>query len=139
YIDRLLLGLRCIMSEAELHILRVRMYQALLNKARRGDLYVLAPIGYIKLPKGEFAIDPDEQVQAVVRLVFDAFDRLGTARGVTRYLIRHDIKLPIRPHVGPNRGYLEWRPPTRDAVSTILSHLLKPAPFAYGSISMVPG
>ncbi len=61
YNDRLLLGLRGMMSEAELHVLRGRMYEALLNKARRGELYTLPPIGYIKLPKGEFAIDADEQ------------------------------------------------------------------------------
>ena len=54
------------------------MYEALLNKARRGELYTLPPIGYIKLPKGEFAIDADEQAQAVVRLVFDTFDQQGT-------------------------------------------------------------
>jgi DNA invertase Pin-like site-specific DNA recombinase len=84
--DRLLLGLRGMMSEAELHILRGRMYEAVLNKARRGDLFQLPPIGYVKSPKGEFALDPDEQVQSVVRLIFDAFDRCGTARGVIRYL-----------------------------------------------------
>ena len=65
YNDRLLLGLRGMMSEAELHIMQGRMYQALLNKARRGDLYILPPIGYVKLPTGEFALDPDEQAQNV--------------------------------------------------------------------------
>ena len=90
YNDRLLLGLRGMMSEAELHILRGRMYEALLNKARRGELYMLAPIGYVKLSQGEFAIDPDEQVQAIVRLVFDTFDQQGTVRGVLRYLVQHE-------------------------------------------------
>src|SRR5262249_26040787 len=66
YNDRLLLGLKGTMSEAELHILKDRMYQGKLNKARRGAFDGLPPIGYIKLPTGEFAIDPDEQVQAVV-------------------------------------------------------------------------
>jgi len=132
YNDRLLLGLRGMMSEAEIHILRGRLYEALLNKARRGDLYMLPPIGYVKLPTGEFAVDPDEQVQSVVRLVFDEFDRLGTLRGVVRYLIRNDIKMPIRPHKGPNRGKLEWRRPTRDAVSTILTHHLYKGTYRYG-------
>src|SRR4029077_16444777 len=71
YNDRLLLGLRGMMSEAELHILRGRMYQAMLNKARRGELYLLPPIGYVKLPTGTFALDPDEQAQSIIRLVFD--------------------------------------------------------------------
>lgn len=132
YNDRLLLGLRGMMSEAELHILRGRMYEALLNKARRGELYMLPPIGYVKLPKGEFAIDPDEQVQAVVRLVFDTFDQQGTLRGVLRYLVGNGIKLPIRPHAGPNRGNLEWRQPTRDSITTILTHPLYAGTYGYG-------
>jgi len=132
YNDRLLLGLRGMMSEAELHILRGRMYEALLNKARRGELYMLPPIGYIKLLKGGFAIDPDEQVQGVVRLVFDAFDQQGTVRGVLRYLVREGIKLPVRPHAGPNRGNLEWRQPTRDSVTTILTHPLYAGTYGYG-------
>jgi hypothetical protein len=120
------------MSEAELHILQGRMYEALLNKARRGDLYMLAPIGYVKLAKGDFAIDSDQQVQAIVHLVFDTFDREGTLRGVLRYLVQHDITLPIRPHSGPNRGNLEWRRPTRDAVTTILTHPLYAGTYGYG-------
>jgi DNA invertase Pin-like site-specific DNA recombinase len=132
YNDRLLLGLRGMMSEAELHILRSRMYEALLNKARRGELYTLPPIGYIKLPKGEFAIDADEQVQAVVRLVFDTFDQQGTLRSTLRYLVEQSIKLPVRPHSGPNRGNLEWRPPTRDAVHTIVTHPLYAGTYSFG-------
>jgi DNA invertase Pin-like site-specific DNA recombinase len=132
YNDRLLLGLRGMMNEAELHVLQGRMYEALLNKARRGDLYMLAPIGYVKLAKENFAIDSDEQVQAIVRLVFDTFDRQGTLRGVLRYLVRHDITLPIRPHSGPNRGNIEWRRPTRDAVTTILTHPLYAGTYGYG-------
>src|SRR5262249_44268616 len=78
YNDRLLLGLRGMMSEAEIHILKGRMHAALLNKARRGDLYMLPPVGYVKLPSGQFALDPDEQAQSVIRLIFDEFDRLGS-------------------------------------------------------------
>jgi DNA invertase Pin-like site-specific DNA recombinase len=132
YNDRLLLGLRGMMSEAELHIQAGRMYESLLNKARRGDLYMLAPIGYVKLATGSFAIDSDEQVQAIVRLVFDTFDRQGTLRGVLGYLVRHDITLPVRPHSGPNRGNIEWRRPTRDAVTTILTHPLYAGTYGYG-------
>jgi DNA invertase Pin-like site-specific DNA recombinase len=70
YNDRLLLGLKGTMSEAELHILRSRMYQGLLNKARRGEVYNHPPSGYVRLPAGEFALDPDEQVQSVIRLTY---------------------------------------------------------------------
>jgi DNA invertase Pin-like site-specific DNA recombinase len=78
--DRLLLGLSGIMSEAELHLLHRRMEEGKHNKPCRGELFMLPPIGDIKLPTGAFALDPDEQVQAVVRLVFDQFERLGTIR-----------------------------------------------------------
>jgi hypothetical protein len=110
------------MSAAELHVLRGRMYEGKRNKARRGELFTLPRTGYIKLPTGEFAFDPDAQVQGVVRLVFDQFERLGTIRKVLRYLLAQGIRMGIRPHAGPNRGQLEWRVPRRDTVAGILSH-----------------
>jgi len=79
YNDQLLLGLRGMMSEAELHILRGRMYQAALNKACRGELITHVPLGYIRTPHGEVAMDPDLDVQEAVKLVFKQFDRLGSA------------------------------------------------------------
>ena len=63
YSDRLLLGLTGMMNEAELHILKQRMYQGKLNKARRGELVVAVPVGYVKSPAGEVTLDPDEQAQ----------------------------------------------------------------------------
>src|SRR3954463_12679463 len=86
YSDRLLLGLHGMMNEAELHVLKQRMYQGKLNKARRGELLATPPIGYLRVPTGEWVIDPDEQVQAVVRLVSDQFDREATMHGLLRYL-----------------------------------------------------
>jgi DNA invertase Pin-like site-specific DNA recombinase len=118
--DRLLLGLTGIMSEAELHILRSRMRQGLLNKVARGEVFMVPSVEYVRSPLGGFDFDPDEQVRTVVRLVFDQFDRLGTIRKVLRYLIANDIRLGIRPLAGPNRGQLEWRVATRDTVSDIL-------------------
>jgi len=79
YNDRLLLGLRGMMSEAELHILRGRIYQAALNKARRGELITYVPLAYIRTPHGEIAMDPDLEVQDAVKLVFMQYDRLGSA------------------------------------------------------------
>ena len=99
------------MSEAELHFLRARMHEGRLNKARRGELFNHASIGYVREPGGGLALDPDEQVQQVVRLVFDQFDRQGTSHGLLRYLVHHGIRLPVRPHAGPNRGKLEWHAP----------------------------
>jgi DNA invertase Pin-like site-specific DNA recombinase len=132
YNDRLLLGLKGTMSEAELHILKGRLNAGRLNKARRGELLTLAPIGYLKMPSKDFVIDPDEQVQAVVRMVFDLFDRLGCVRGVLGYLIDHGIRIGIRPHYGPNRGKLEWRYPTRHAVQNIIGNPLYAGIYRYG-------
>lgn len=120
--DRLLLGLHGMMSEAELHVLKDRMYQGKLNKARRGALLGMPPIGYVRLASGEWAIDPDEQVQAIVRLIFDQFDREATLHGLLRYLVHHGVRIPVRPAHGPNRGELEWRRPNRPTLSNLLHH-----------------
>jgi DNA invertase Pin-like site-specific DNA recombinase len=120
--DRLLLGLHGMMSEAELHVLKERMYQGKLNKARRGALMGVPPIGYVRLASGEWAIDPDERVQTTVRLIFDQFDREATLHGLLRYLVHHGVRIPVRPSGGPNRGELEWRRPNRQTLSNLLHH-----------------
>lgn len=123
YNDRLLLGLKATMSEAELHLLRARMFQGRLNKARRGEVYSHPPIGYVCQPAGGFVLDPDPQVQDTVRLLFDKFDELGTVTAVLRYLVQNQVRLGVRPHCGPNRGQLEWRRPCRP---TLLNLFHKP-------------
>lgn len=132
YNDRLLLGLRGIMNEAELHVLQGRMHQALLNKAKRGEVYVRAPVGYVKLPTGGLGLDPDEQAQGVVRLIFAEFERRGSVRSVLRFLQENGVRLPIRPHTGPNRGQLEWRPATPSVVNRILRHELYAGMYRFG-------
>jgi DNA invertase Pin-like site-specific DNA recombinase len=122
YSDRLLLGLHGVTNEAELHVLQQRMYQGKLNKARRGELLGTPPIGYLRLAAGEWVIDPDEQVQAVVRLIFDQFDREATLLGLLRYLLHHQVRIPVRVAGGPNRGQLEWRRPNRATLLNLLRH-----------------
>ena len=122
YSDRLLLGLHGVMNEAELHVLKQRMYQGKLNKARRGELLGIPPIGYLRVATGEWVIDPDEQVQAVVRLLFDQFDREATLHGLLRYLVHHQIRIPVRVSGGPNKGQLEWRRPNRATLLNLLRH-----------------
>src|SRR5262249_43354114 len=78
-------------SEAELHLLKQRLYQGCLSKARRGALTFALPIGYVWDADGAIQFAPDEQVQAVVRHIFAQFEELGTLGGLLRYLARHDI------------------------------------------------
>jgi DNA invertase Pin-like site-specific DNA recombinase len=136
--DRLLLGLKGIMSEAELHFLRARMHEGRLNKARRGELFNHASIGYVREPGGGLALDPDEQVQQVVRLVFDQFDRQGTLHGLLRYLVHHGIRLPVRPHCGPNRGKLEWHRPNRETLQNMLHHPVYAGYYRHGHRPLDP-
>src|SRR5688572_1459243 len=109
YNDRLLLGLKGTMSEAEIHLLRQRMYEGLLHKARKGEVYNHPPIGYVKTAAGGFALDPDEQVQGVVRLIFEQFDRQGTVCGLLRWLVREQVLIPVRPIQRSQKGQLQWR------------------------------
>jgi DNA invertase Pin-like site-specific DNA recombinase len=87
YNDRLLLGLKGTMSEAELHILKQRMLEGKRAKARRGALGMRVPMGYVHAPSGEVIKDPDEQAQAVMALLFEVFDRTRTLHGLLRYLV----------------------------------------------------
>jgi len=84
YNDRLLLGLKGTMSEAELPLLKQRLYQGCLRKARRGVLTFALPSGYVWDADGAIQFDPDEQAQAVVRLIFAQFEELGTLGGLLR-------------------------------------------------------
>jgi DNA invertase Pin-like site-specific DNA recombinase len=132
YNDRLLLGLKGTMSEAELHVLRQRMRQGVLQKARRGELVTRVPVGYVRAAGGGVELDADEQVRSVVGLVFDLFDRLGSAAAVLRHLADQKILLPIRPSVGPTRGHLEWRPANNTTIRNILRHPMYAGAYVYG-------
>ena len=120
------------MSEAELHILRGRMLAGMKNKARRGELFNHACIGFVRLPGAGMAMDPDEQAQAVVRLIFDKFSELGTVSALLRYMVRNGIRLPVRPHYGPNRGNLEWRRPNRMTLTFLLHHPMYAGAYSHG-------
>jgi DNA invertase Pin-like site-specific DNA recombinase len=130
--DRLLLGLHGTMSEAELPIMKQRLRQGLLNKARRGDLTFTVPMGYVRHHSGDVIFDPDEQVQHVVRLIFRKFDELGTLNAVLRYLVEHQIQMGIRLHTGPGKGSLDWRRPHRCMLQLLLKHPIYAGAYAYG-------
>ncbi len=132
YNDRLLLGLKGTMSEAELHILQQRMLTGKLNKAKRGELLFDPPIGYIRRPSGEITLDPDEQVQQVVKIIFRKFLDIGTLNGLLRYLVEQEIQLGVRVRTGSRRGELEWRSPNRMTLQNLLKNPIYAGAYAYG-------
>ena len=132
YNDRLLLGLKGTMSEAELHILKSRLQQGMWNKAERGEVLNHAAIGYIRTLANDFMIDPDEQVQSVVRMVFEQFVARGSINGLLRWLVKNEIKMPVRPHFGANRGELEWRRPNRVTLLNMLHHPIYAGAYRWG-------
>src|SRR5437868_1168582 len=132
YNDRLLLGLKGTMSEAELHIMQQRLRQGLLAKARRGELALVPPMGYVRRESGELILDPDEQVQQVIRLVFRKFAELGTIHALLRYLVAHQIQLGMREHGGLARGEVVWRRHSRATLQNLLKHPVYAGAYVYG-------
>ena len=100
-------------NEAALSMMKGRLRAGRRHQARRGDLLHHPPLGYVRGPDGDAQLDPDEQAQRVVRLLFDVCAPQGSLHGLLRSLVAHAMRLPMRPHAGLNRGHLEWRRPTR--------------------------
>ena len=130
--DRLLLGLKGIMSEMELHIMRNRLDHGRLNKANRGELFFSVPLGYVRLPNGKVDFDPDEQAQAIVRLIFEKFDELGSVHAVFFWMIEQQLRLPIRLRQGARKGQLEWRRPSFGTLNQTIHHPMYAGAYAYG-------
>src|SRR5215471_16130588 len=106
--DRLLLGLKGTMSEAELHVLRARLQGGILNKARRGELFIRPPIGFAYDAVGRMILDPDQQIQRTIRRLFDTFQRTGSAMATVRDFRNSDVLFPRRIHSGPTKGDVIW-------------------------------
>ena len=136
YNDRLLLGLKGTMSEAELHLLRQRLVGGALQKASRGDLKIPLPTGYIWAAgdegKPQIVLDPDEGVQAAIHQVFRLFNRLGSAAQVHRALVREGAELPRRLRVGPAKGQVVWTRPGDWMILQILRDPIYARAYAYG-------
>jgi DNA invertase Pin-like site-specific DNA recombinase len=139
YNDRLLLGLKGTMSEAELHIMRARLDQGRRHKASRGELGFHLPRGYMRRPSGEIILDPDERVHDTISLVFDIFGRRRSIHGVLRYLVSHGVDLPDRQRAGSTKGELVWRRPGRSAVQNILTSPIYAGAYVYGRRSFKGG
>jgi len=132
YHDRLLLGLSGIMSEAELHQIRVRLHQGARQKAARGELRLPLPAGLVEERCGGITLNPDEEVQARLRFVFDTFRTLQSARAVMRELQRHGLALPVRPIRGPAPYEVAWMPADSNRVLHILHNPAYAGAYAYG-------
>jgi len=107
--DRLLLGLKGTMSEAELHVIQARTRGALLSKARRGELHVPLPVGFVYDAQGQVALDPDQQVQQSIRFLFQSFRRLSSACAVVRAFHEAKLLFPRRLRGGSQEGELLWQ------------------------------
>jgi DNA invertase Pin-like site-specific DNA recombinase len=130
--DKLLLGIKGTISEAELHSLRLRLDAGRLSKAKRGELVHHLPTGLARESDGQVHFDPDTSVQARIRLVFGKFQELGSAQKVLRYLAKQGLKLPRRQTSGLYAGEVLWKEPSISAVHTILKNPAYAGAFAYG-------
>ena len=130
--DRLLLGLKGTMSEAELHILKARMRGGQLNKARRGELEMCPPVGLVYRNDRTLGLDPDAQVQNAIRLVFDTFERTESAMQTVRFFREQGLLFPRRLRAGPNKGDLLWAPPNHARILQVLHNPRYAGTFVYG-------
>lgn len=130
--DRLLLGLKGTMSEAELHVLRARLQGGILNKARRGELQLALPAGLVHDAAGRVVRDPDARVRASVELFFETFRRVGSASAVVKYFRTHSLHFPRRMRTGRRRGELVFQPLVHSRAIRILHSPRYAGAFAYG-------
>jgi len=131
--DRLLLGLKGTMSEAELHMLRARLVGGMLNKARRGELRLRLPVGFVYDQDDNVVLDPDTEVQETLRLVFTTFRRVGSALGVVKAFREQGLRFPTYAQKGPRtKQPLLWRQLDFNAVLRLLHNPRYAGIYAYG-------
>jgi len=130
--DRLRLGLKGTMSEAELHVMRARLRGGILNKARRGELRCRLPVGLVYDAAGPVVFDPDTQVQESVRLLFATFARTGTLYATVRSFRQQGLLFPTRVAAGAHKGELAWAPLSRGRASSALHNPWYAGAYAYG-------
>ena len=128
--DRLLLGLKGTMSEAELHVLRARLDGGIRNKAARGELRRGLPVGFVWGDSdGEVLLHPDEAVSGAVRAVFERFAEFGSARRVWLWFRSEALSFPTQPHA---RAPIGWAAPTYTAIHHVLSNPVYAGAYTYG-------
>jgi DNA invertase Pin-like site-specific DNA recombinase len=132
YNDRLLLGLKGTLSEAEIHVIRARLQGGILNKARRGELQCPLPVGFTYNPEGRPILDPDKQVQESLRFFFDTFRRTGSACAVVKAFRQKQLLFPQRLKKGPHKGELEWGALAHSRALNLLHNPRYAGAFVYG-------
>jgi DNA invertase Pin-like site-specific DNA recombinase len=134
YNDRLLLGLKGTLSEAELHVLRARLLGGILNKARRGELRSRLPIGLVYDAAGRVTLDPNQQVQQIIRTFFDTFRRTGSATATVKYFREQGWSFPRRLWHGPRKDDIVWAPLDHSRTLEVLHNPRYAGAFFYGRI-----
>src|SRR3989441_717864 len=130
--DRLLLGLKGTMSEAELHVLKARLRGGILHQAQRGALKMPLPIGLAYAEDGTVILDPDAQIQQALRLLFSTFKRIGSAWGRVRFFRPQGLLFPRRVRTGPHKGEIHWAPLVHNTARQILRNPRYAGAFCYG-------
>jgi len=132
--DRLLLGLKGSLNEYELDLLRQRSLSARYEKARRGQLVVGAPVGFVKAGD-RYEKDPDRRVQEAITLVFDKVLELGSARRALLWFHEHDLDLPVK----QNNGNTAWRRPSYATIHRMIENPIYGGAYAYGKTAVASG
>jgi DNA invertase Pin-like site-specific DNA recombinase len=132
YNDRLLLGLKGTMSEAELHLLKMRMEEGRMRQVERGELRQGLPTGLVRLPNNQVVKDPDDQVRHTIELVFRKFEELGSCHKVLDYLRKNTVSLPRRQTYGPQLSETVWKPASQAAILSILHNPAYAGAFVFG-------
>lgn len=132
--DRLLLGLKGTMSEAELHVLRSRLRGGILSQARRGELRSPLPVGLLYDAHGKVVLDADQQVQESIRHLFRTFQRTGSARATVKAFREARLSFPRRVRTGPHRGELCWTPLAHWRVLQVLHNPRYAGAFFFGRL-----
>jgi DNA invertase Pin-like site-specific DNA recombinase len=130
--DRLLLGVKGTLSEAELMTIRCRLHDGRWSKARRGELAQSLPVGLVRTEAGTVVKHPDRQVQSRLRYIFDLFAELRVARRVVVRLRREKLKIPAQGWGGPGHGEVRWKVPTFGAVMRLLHNPAYAGAYVYG-------